>query len=73
MSGQDYNLDVYIPLETLKARIGDMVFLSRSGSREGEIVELSQVTMSVDSIDDVQPTADIVRALLKKFHKKLKP
>ena len=69
MSGQDYNLDVYIPLETLKTRIGDMVFLSRSGSREGEVVELSQVTMSVDSIDDVQPTADIVRSLLKKFHK----
>ncbi|MGH7194051.1 MAG: ABC transporter permease, partial [Candidatus Saccharimonadales bacterium] len=39
-SGQDYNKDVYIPLETLRVRIGDQVLTSKAGSREGEIVEL---------------------------------
>ncbi len=71
LSGQDYNMDIYIPLETLRARIGDQVFISRSGSREGEVVELSQITMSVHSIDEVEETADIVRRLLKLYHKNM--
>ncbi len=69
MAAQDYNMDIYIPLETLRARIGDQVFISRSGSREGEVVQLSQITMSVDSIDDVEVTAGIVRRLMKLYHK----
>ena len=68
MSAQDYNLDVYIPLPTLRARIGDMVMTSRSGSREGEIVQLSQITVSVASLDQVDQTADIIRTLLDKYH-----
>src|SRR5690606_5296570 len=39
LEGRDYNLDVYIPLSTLRARIGDQVLTARSGSREGEIVQ----------------------------------
>jgi putative ABC transport system permease protein len=68
MDSQDYNMDVYIPLETLRSRIGDMVLTSRSGSREGEIVELSQITVSVPRTEDVEPTADIIRSLLDKYH-----
>jgi len=68
-SGQEYNLDVYIPLSTLRARIGDMVATSRSGSREGEIVQLSQVTVSVDTLEEVDATADMIRILMEKFHK----
>ena len=61
LDSQDYNMDVYIPLETLRSRIGDMVLTSRSGSREGEIVELSQITISVPDLDMVDQTADIIR------------
>ena len=68
LDSQDYNMDVYIPLETLRARIGDMVFTSRSGSREGEVVQLSQITVSVPGLEDVDETADIVRTLLDKYH-----
>ncbi|HEX7448999.1 MAG TPA: ABC transporter permease [Pirellulales bacterium] len=68
-SGQDYNKDVYIPLETLRVRIGDQVLTSKAGSREGEIVELSQLTVTVGSIDQVEETAAIIRILLEKFHK----
>ncbi len=68
MSAQDYNLDVYIPLSTLRARIGDMVITSRAGSREGEQVELSQITVTVRDLEQVDETADIIRALLERFH-----
>ena len=68
LDSEDYNLDVYIPLETLRWRIGDMIFTSRSGSREGEIVQLSQITVSVDDLDTVDETADIVRTLIEKYH-----
>jgi len=68
MSAQDFNLDVYIPLSTLRARIGDMVITSRAGSREGEQVELSQITVTVGDLEEVDETADIIRALLERFH-----
>ena len=68
LAAQDYNMDVYIPLETLRARIGDMVLTSRSGSREGEIVELSQITVSVADLDQVDPTADVIRMLVDRYH-----
>ena len=68
LDSQDYNLDVYIPLQTQRWRIGDMVFTSRSGSREGEIVQLSQITLTVADKDQVYETAGIIRALLDQYH-----
>ncbi len=69
LDSQDYNFDVYIPLETLRIRIGDMVFTSRSGSREGEIVQLSQITLTVPTVEQFEATADVVRTLMEKYHK----
>ncbi len=68
LEAQDFNLDVYIPIQTVRARIGDMVFTSRSGSREGEIVELNQITVSIDSLEHVDQAADIIRGLMAKYH-----
>ena len=68
-TGQDYNKDVYIPLDTLRVRIGDQVLTSKSGSREGEIVQLSQLTVTVGNIAEVEETAAIIKILLEKFHK----
>ncbi|HWB00256.1 MAG TPA: ABC transporter permease [Pirellulales bacterium] len=68
-SGQDFNQDVYIPLTTLRSRIGDQVMTSRGGSREGEIVQLSQITVTVGDIEEVDETADIIRALLERYHR----
>ncbi len=69
LDSQDYNFDVYIPLETLRTRIGDMVMTSRSGSREGEIVQLSQITLTVPDVAQVEATADVIRNLMEKYHK----
>lgn len=71
LAAQDFNLDVYIPLSTLHARVGDTVVTSRAGSREGEHVQLSQVTVTVFDISQVDETAEIIRKLLAKFHPNL--
>lgn len=68
LDSQDYNFDVYIPLETLRVRIGDMVMTSRSGSREGEIVQLSQVTLTMPELEQVESASDIIKGLMEKYH-----
>ena len=66
--GRDYNLDIYIPLTTFRTRIGDQIITSQSGSMEGELVELNQITLTLGSIEEVQEAADIVRILMEKYH-----
>ena len=68
LEGRDYNFDVYTPLTTFRDRVGDMVITARSGSREGEEVQLSQITITVHSIDQVEEAADIIEVLLEKYH-----
>ncbi|MBL9125577.1 MAG: ABC transporter permease [Planctomycetaceae bacterium] len=69
LAAQDFSKDVYIPITTLRDRIGDMVVTQRSGSFEGEIVELSQITLRVTNVDHVIETADAVRATLASSHR----
>ncbi len=68
MSAQDYNLDVYIPLTADRARIGEFLFRRRQGSETMQKIELSQLTVEVDSTENVKPTADVLEGLLIKFH-----
>jgi putative ABC transport system permease protein len=68
LAAQNFNQDIYIPLSTLRYRIGDLVITSRTGSREAELVQLSQITVTVRDLEEVDETADIIRALLQKFH-----
>ena len=69
LSGQDFTRDVYIPISTLWARIGDIIFTRRSGSFEGEMVELSQATIRVRKIADVLQTSDLVKQTLARYHR----
>ena len=68
LDARDYNLDAYIPLKTLRHRVGDLVMKRVGGEFQGEQVELSQITVTVDNIDDVDETATIIETLLKKYH-----
>jgi len=68
LEAREYNLDAYIPLETLRHRVGDLVMKRVGGEFQGEQVELSQITVSVDRVDDVDETAAIITTLLKKYH-----
>ena len=69
LDARDYNLDAYISLKTLRRRIGDrVIWRLPGGGIQGEIVELSQITVSVDHIDDVDEIAAIIESLLERYH-----
>ncbi len=69
LAGQDFNYDVYVPIETLWSRVGDMIVTRRSGSTEVEIIELSQVTLQVNHVTHVMETADLVRETMARFRR----
>lgn len=68
LEAQDFSRDVYVPIETLWLRVGDLVFTRRSGSFEGERVQLSQITLQSVDVAHVMETAEIVRATLAPHH-----
>lgn len=68
-AAQEFNNDVYIPISTLWNRIGDMVVTRRSGSFEGEILQLSQVTLRIDKVSNVMESADLIKETLKQRHR----
>lgn len=69
LAAQEFNKDVYIPIHTLWTRIGDVVVIRRAGSREGEMLELSQITLRVDKVENVTATAALVKETLQRRHR----
>jgi putative ABC transport system permease protein len=69
-SAAGFNKDVYLPLGTCKARFGEKIYTRQSGTRSGEMVQLSQVTLTVTDMDKVRPAGDVVRELLDRYHLK---
>jgi putative ABC transport system permease protein len=65
LEAQDFNSDIYIPISTLRQRIGDFIYTRRGSSRTAEIVELNQITLRVKSVQDVPQTAALVRKSLR--------
>jgi putative ABC transport system permease protein len=70
LSSQDFNKDVYIPLNTCKLRFGERIVDSRPGSFSIEETQLSQITLQVHSIDQVRATAPIIEAAVNPKHPK---
>jgi putative ABC transport system permease protein len=68
LAAQDFNKDVYIPLNTCKVRFGERIINSRSGSMEAEETQLSQITLQVGSIDMVRPSVPIIKAAYEPWH-----
>ncbi len=64
LAAQDFSKDVYIPADTLRYRIGDFVVYRGSGTFQGEIVELNQMTLQVDDVKNVLRTAEVVKHTL---------
>jgi len=71
LDAQDFSNDIYIPISTMRKRIGDTVVMRSGGSREGETLELNQITLRIDGIENVQKTAALVEETLQKNHGKL--
>ena len=74
LAARDYAYDAYIPLETFRHRVGDQIMVRVGEGRgfdfTGEIVELTQITLTVDTLEEVDETAAIVESLLKRYHDK---
>jgi putative ABC transport system permease protein len=65
-SGQDFSRDVYIPIETMRRRMGDVEIAGGSGSFTRKHFELSQVTVEVGEVEDVPRTARLIESTLRR-------
>jgi putative ABC transport system permease protein len=74
---EKYDGDIYIPLASCRALLGEISFTRSTGSRGAEKVQLNRVVLTVDEAGDtdevrdrVRNTADMVRAQLEMHHEK---
>ena len=70
LEAREYSYDAYIPLDTFRRRVGDQI-MTRTGEGfnfRGEIVELTQITLTLEDIAMVDETAAILERLRKKYH-----
>jgi putative ABC transport system permease protein len=70
LAAQDFNNDVYIPLNTCRLRFGERIIDNRSGSRQAEETQLTQITIQVGSMDEVLPTVPLIEACYEPYHPK---
>jgi putative ABC transport system permease protein len=74
-AAEDFNNDVYIPIDTAVGRIGKTIFIRTQGSRSAEEVQFSQVTLTVDADFEssdgrkkVKAIGDSIRDILRAEH-----
>jgi putative ABC transport system permease protein len=60
---------IYIPLSAAKSRFGETLMRRSSGTFEAERVELHEAVIQVESLEDVEETAQIINSLLATEHK----
>ena len=65
LASQDFSLDIYIPITTMRIRLSDDVTKRSGGSFSRKRYELSQITIQVGDVDDVPRTAKLVEATLR--------
>jgi len=70
LEAQDFSSDVYIPITTMRQRVGDFVITRRGSTFSTEIVELNQITIRVNT-DGARVPADVVRATADLVRKSL--
>ena len=61
---------MFVPLETVKMRYGEVLMRRRSGSFEAERVELHELTVKVASLEAVTGVADAIKTVMERNHKK---
>ncbi len=72
LDSQDFSNDVYIPIKTLRGRIGDRIVTRRSGQFQVEEMELNQITLRVGGGEQkVRSTAKMIESLLEPRHAQL--
>lgn len=68
LDSQDFSADIYIPMKTLRKRVGDTIVTRRSGQFQMEIMELNQITLQAQSQDQVRTSAAMIESLLAPKH-----
>ena len=71
LDSQDFSADIYIPMRTLRKRIGDTIVTRRSGQFQMEIMELNQITLQAKNQDVVRSSAKLIEDLLAPKHSDL--
>ena len=71
LDSQDFSSDVYIPIRTLRKRVGDTIVTRRSGQFQMEIMELNQITLQATSPEKVRPSAALIKSLLASNHSEM--
>jgi putative ABC transport system permease protein len=66
----DQEVDAYIPIDLAKVLYGDSSVKFSGGGIEITSVELHQVIVEVNDINNVEITADAIKAMLERFHTK---
>lgn len=66
----DQQSDVYIPITSCVKRYGEVVTQMTTGSRQMERVELNELLVEIDATEHVEPAAQAIETMLKRFHKK---
>ena len=61
---------MFVPLETVKMRYGEILMRQRAGSFEAERVELHELTVKVASLEAVIGVAEAIKAVMERNHKK---
>ncbi len=64
----DRPIDVYVPINVFRERIGDIIVQRGTGEMSRERVELHQMIVRVDEIGNVESTARAIQFMLNRFH-----
>lgn len=67
LAAQDFSLDLYIPITTMRSRMGDRETKRTGGSFSVKEFELTQCTIRVNDVNDVPRTADLVESSLRMY------
>jgi putative ABC transport system permease protein len=65
---QDYNQVMFIPFATDRVRIGRQLITFKATGIEFERLEVSQVTVTVDDVQNVRRTAMVLQSLVEQYH-----
>ena len=65
----DQPVDAYIPLPVCRERYGDVTLVAEAGSRAMELVPLHQILVEIRSLEEVEPAARAIEAMLRRFHR----
>ena len=67
-TGTDFNKVVFIPFEFDRIRIGKEIVTITRNSELIEKIEISQITLSIVSLEEVPRSAAAIRSMIEQFH-----